>query len=295
MGTAPSAEKDTTNTKAYEYYLRGRGYAVSKSDRDVELAAEMFRKAVALDPKFVRAWLNLAEMCAIRADFFDDSAPWPDIAREAGDKLAELVPERAESHLARAYALMANKKFAEAEAGFKKTIELDPSLCSALHHLARAQLHQGKTRDAADSFATASQCDVDDYESPILGAAVYEGIGEVETAQQLARVGVERAERILEDYPDNQRAYYLGAGGYATLGDLVRAKEWAEYALALDPEDAMTRYNAACFYARIGEIDKALDCLENSAVSGTWIKNDADLDALRGHARYRTILDSLSS
>jgi len=170
LGTAPSAEQDTTNTKAYEYYLRGRGYAVSKSDRDIELA--------------------------------------------------ELVPERAESHLARAFALMANKKFAEVEAGFKKTIELDPSLCSALHHLARVQLHQGKTRDAADSFSTASQCDVDDYESPILGAAVYEGMGEVEEAQQLARVGVERAERILEDYPDNQRAYYLGAGGYATLRDV---------------------------------------------------------------------------
>lgn len=220
LGTAPSAEQDTTNTKAYEYYLRGRGYAVSKSDRDIELAAEMFRKAVALDPKFVRAWLKLAEMCAIRVDFFNDSATWPEIAREAGNKLAELVPERAESHLARAFALMANKKFAQAEAGFKKTIELDPSLCSALHHLARVQLHQGNTRDAADSFSTASQCDVDDYESPILGAAVYEGMGEVEKAQQLARVGVERAERILEDYPDNQRAYYLGAGGDATLRDV---------------------------------------------------------------------------
>lgn len=293
LGAAPSAEQDTANFKAYEYYLRGRGYAVSKSDRDIELAAEMFRKAVALDPKFVRAWLKLAEMCAIRVDFFNDSATWPDIAREAGDRLAELVPGRAESYLSRAFALMANKSFVEAEAGFRKTIELDPSLCSALHHLARVQLHQGKAREAAESFATASRCDVDDYESPILGAAVYEGIGEKETAQQLARIGVERAERILEDYPDNQRAYYLGAGGYVTLGDLVRAKEWAEYALALNPEDAMTRYNAACFYARIGEIDKALDCLENSGVSGTWIRNDADLDALRGHARYRQILEAL--
>ena len=64
--------------------------------------------------------------------------------------------------------------------------------------------------------------------------------------------------------------------------------------MALDPEDAMTRYNAACFYARIGEIDKALDCLENSAISATWIENDADLNALRSHPRYRAILDALS-
>ena len=294
LGTANSAGKDTTNTKAYEYYLRGRGYAVSKSDRDVELAAEMFRKAVSHDPKFVRAWLNLAEMCAVRADFFDDSASWPEIAREAGDKLAELVPESAESYLARAYALITNKDFAEAEVAFRKSIALDPALCIAHHHLARAQLHQGLTRAAADNFAAAARCDLDDYESPILGAAVYEGLGEPEIARELAQIGVERAEKILEDYPDNQRAYYLGAGGLAALGDLVRAREWAEYAVALDPEDAMTRYNAACFYARIGEIDKALDCLENSAISATWIENDADLNALRSHPRYRAILDALS-
>ncbi len=110
LGAVPAAEKDTTNTKAYEYFLRGRGYAVSKSDRDVELAAEMFRKAVELDPKFVRAWLNLAEMCAIHAVFFGDSAEWREIANKAGDKLAELVPGQAESCLAHAYALMAEKQ-----------------------------------------------------------------------------------------------------------------------------------------------------------------------------------------
>ena len=89
LTAVPTAEKDTTNTKAYEYFLRGRGYAVSKSARDVELAAEMFRKAVALDPKFVRAWLNLAEMCAIRAVFFADSAEWQAIAREAAEKILD--------------------------------------------------------------------------------------------------------------------------------------------------------------------------------------------------------------
>ncbi len=79
------------------------------------------------------------------------------------------------------------------------------------------------------------------------------------------------------------------------LGDIERAREWAEYALALDPEDAVTRYNSACFYARIGETDKALDCLENSVISRAWIENDADLNSLRNQPRYRTILDSLSN
>ena len=295
LAAVPTAEQETTNTKAYEYFLRGRGYAVSKSDRDVELAAEMFRKAVALDPKFVRAWLNLAEMCAIHAVFFGDSAEWQEVAKNAGDKLAELVPEQAESCLARAYALMAEKKLAEAEAEFRKSIALDATMCIAHHHLGRAQLHQGKTTDAAESFAAATGCDLEDYESPILAAAVYDGIGEPEKAAEFARIGVERSEKILEDYPDNQRAYYLGAGVLEMLGNIERAREWVEYALVLDPEDAITRYNSACFYARIGETDRALDYLKNSVISRTWIENDADLDALRSHPRYRAILDSLSN
>lgn len=292
LGAARTDEKETTNPKAYEYFLRGRGYAVSKSHRDVELAAEMFRKAVALDPKFVRAWLNLSEMCAIAAVFFGDSALWQGMANDAADKLEELVPERAESHLARAYALMAEKAFAKAEAELQKSVTLDSTICIARHHLARAQVHQGKTREAADSFAAASRCDPEDYESPILGASVYEGIAEAEKARELARIGVERAEKVLEDYPDNQRAYYLGASAFATLGNLERAREWAEYALLLDSEDAVTRYNSACFYAKIGEIDKALDCLENSVISRSWIENDADLNPLRSHPRYRQILDA---
>lgn len=293
FAAVPAAEKDTTITKAYEYFLRGRGYAVSKSDRDVELAAEMFRKAVALDPKFVRAWLNLAEMCAIRSVFFADSAEWQAIAKEAGDKLAELMPGRAESYLARAYSLTSENRFAEAEAEYRKAIALDPGMCIAYHHLARAQLHQGKSSDAAASFAAAAQCDAEDYESPLLASALYEGVGDEKKARHLARIGVDRAEKILEDYPDNQRAYYLGAGGFQTLGDMERAREWAEYALLLDPEDPITRYNTACFYAKTGEIEKALDCLENSVISRTWIENDPDLNSLRNQPRYQAILDSL--
>jgi adenylate cyclase len=61
----------------------------------------------------------------------------------------------------------------------------------------------------------------------------------------------------------------------------------------LNPDDTATQYNAACFYAQIGELELALDLLEDSIFSLTWIQNDPDLDALRDHPRYQAILDSL--
>ena len=72
LGPTRTASADTSNAKAYEYFLRGRGYAMSKNDRETELAAEMFKKAADQDPGFVRAWLNLAEMCAIHAVFYQN-------------------------------------------------------------------------------------------------------------------------------------------------------------------------------------------------------------------------------
>ena len=63
--------------------------------------------------------------------------------------------------------------------------------------------------------------------------------------------------------------------------------------LALKPKDPATRYNATCFYAKNGEIEKALDCLENSVTSRTWIENDPDLNALRDDQRYKALVESL--
>ena len=39
--------------------------------------------------------------------------------------------------------------------------------------------------------------------------------------------------------------------------------------------------------------NRALDLLENSVISRTWIENDPDLDALRDHPRFAAILASL--
>ncbi|MCP5090470.1 MAG: adenylate/guanylate cyclase domain-containing protein [Gammaproteobacteria bacterium] len=293
LGTTRAANEDTTNAKAYEYFLRGRGYAVSRGDRETQLAAEMFMKAVDLDPGFIRAWINLAEMCANHAVFYGNQAHWREVAKKAGDNLLEIAPDRAESYLARGYAETAAGNYEDSEAAFQKAIALDSKICTAYHYLGRAQWHQGKASAAAESFAAATACNPDDYESPFLASQAYAKEDDKSNRRRFARIGLKRAEKILEDYPDNQRAYYLGAHGLGVLGEKDRAYEWIERALALDPNDLATQYNSACFYATVGEIEKALDCLENSVISRTWIENDSDLDSVRDHPRYQAVLDAL--
>ena len=71
------------------------------------------------------------------------------------------------------------------------------------------------------------------------------------------------------------------------------AMDWAEKAHKLAPDDPPTRYNLACFYSQMGDVDKALDLLENSVTSRSWMENDHDLDNIRDHSRFKQFLASL--
>lgn len=293
LGAEQLPDPTTQNPKAYEYFLRGRGYAISGSERDRELSVEMFQKAVDLDPGFIRAWIHLAEECALIANFFSKDEKWRRLADQAADKAMQLAPDQAESFLAQGHAHAASERFAEAARALQKAVDLDPTGGRAYHYLARAHYHQGHTEQALENFDKATEYDPDDYESPLLACTIYLSVKHNDGARRTAEIGVERAERILKDYPDNQRAYYLGSAGLFVLEQHDRAKEWAERALTINPDDSATRYNSACFFVKYGDIDRALDCLENSVQSRTWFENDPDLDPLRDHPRFKTIVAAL--
>jgi adenylate cyclase len=84
----------------------------------------------------------------------------------------------------------------------------------------------------------------------------------------------------------------LGANAFLELGEREEALQFAEAALQAEPDSEATHYNGACFYARAGEVEKALDCLEQSVrfIDTEWMDNDADLDPLREEPRFRALM-----
>jgi len=270
-----------------------RCYASSKGSKDQDLAIKLFQKAVELDPEFVRAWIKLAQSSASYSMYGKGGKICQKIAAEAAEKATELAPDYAESHMANGYALLAGKQYAAAETEFFKAIELNPKLSLAYHYLARSAYHQGQLEKALDYFNTSTELNSDDYESPVLAIPIYEKFHDEDKALRMAKTAVDRVKRYLEDYPNNQRAYYLGVGALTKLGENELAKKWAERAYQIAPDDVATRYNLACFYAKIGDSEKALDFLENSISSRSWIKNDPDLESLHSHPRFQAVLDAL--
>ena len=293
IGPQGLEDATTRDPRAYDYYLRGRGYVIYTGSRNTKNGIRMFTKAVESDPLFVRAWSDLAWSYAILALYHGGGREAVAEAERASQQAVVLGPERAETHATRGLALVAADRFEEATASFEQAIRIDPGLAKTYSYYGRALFHQGLKERAAEMFGKAAEADPEHYEYPALASQIWLECGDTERGMAAARRVVANAERHLQDYPDNPRPLYLGAAALMNLGEKDKAYEWAERALELAPTDGPTRYNLACVYALAGDKDKALECLENSITSRSWMENDPELASLRGDPRFQAILDGL--
>ena len=85
---------------------------------------------------------------------------------------------------------------------------------------------------------------------------------------------------------------------YFRLGNKKLGLEWATKALELEPDDSGVLYNVACCYSLLGEIEDSIELLEKSVNSGfakkDWLINDSDLDPLRDHTKFRSLIEEMN-
>ncbi len=288
----------TTSVEAYTYYLRGRQFSHTWTRSYLLLARRMFLKAVELDPNYARAYAGIAECeCAIR-DWHEKEFPLESIFDMSARALA-LDPNLAEAHASRGLALNHDGQTEEAGREFRQALALGPSLYEANLYYGRFLFAQGRFQEAVGFFERAAEIRPDDYFSPIHLMGCYFSLGVEAERQRWARIGIERAKSALERHPENASPAHRGALALAHMGEGQRAKEWVARALAIDPDDVVAQYNAACVYSLLGESERALDLLEtvvpqSSSYHLLWFNQDSDLDAIRDHPRFRALLEAIS-
>lgn len=291
----------TGNVEAYTYYLRGRQFAHMCSKSYVLLARRMFGKAVELDPAFARAYAGMAICDAVLLAWHHHPTGDFDDILALSERALALEPNLAEAHASRGLALQVSGRRDEARADFERALAIDPNLYEANYFCARFFFEERNFERAAELFERAAAIRADDYRSPVLLASVYRSLGRDEDRRRTARLGVERAEREIHLHPENSGPAQLGALALAHLGERDRAREWAARTLAIDPDDILAQYNVACAYAQIGDIDAAIDQLEQvmprrrDPEQMRWYASDSDLDPVRGHPRYERLLRSLAA
>ena len=146
-------------------------------------------------------------------------------------------------------------------------------------------------------FERASALRPDDFQAPGMLAQSLGSLGLVEERD----AGLRRALKLMEDRlelnPDDARAANLAAAFFARLGNLPKALEYADRSLAIDPEDPMLLYNVACTYVALGRTDDAMNCLERAVDKGfghkEWIDHDPDLEPLRPNMRFQALSQAM--
>jgi TolB-like protein/Flp pilus assembly protein TadD/tRNA A-37 threonylcarbamoyl transferase component Bud32 len=294
-----SVERASTAAEAYELFLQGRQFFHQHRRKACEIALQTFTRALELDPGFARAYAGAAECHAFLNLYFGVGAEAVAAADAASAKALELSPDLSDAHAARGLALFLKRDFAEAEGFLRKAIDLDPRLYDPHYIFGRVCFSQGRIPEAAEHFREACALVPEAYDAWYLLGMCYRRMGEKAKARSTDLECIEAAKKRLRSHPDDTRSWTMGASVLADLGEPERAAEWVARALAVDRDEPIIAYNAACVYATLGRRDEAFACLEAPVGQGlldaSWVANDPDLDPLRGDPRFAALVGAARS
>ena len=199
-------------------------------------------------------------------------------------------PSLSEAYSALGLVYLYKKSNDEALESSRKAIELNPNNHIAYWILGRTYVTTDRTKEAVDSFQKVIELNPDfyaAYSDLVLGL---ERSGDKDKHTEALHAAMEMFPRYLSLHPDDARAHMHFAIMLVRSGRTEEAKPKAERAIELSPNDPLMFYNAACFYANVGDTSLALRTLKNAVSSGyefyEWIKRDPDLDSIRNEPEY---------
>ncbi len=278
--------------RAHDYYLRGQ----QEVHRHAWLqAAQMYRRAIELDPGYAQAHAALANALT-------ELIQWRIVRGEdvLGEALAasgralELAPKFAEAHVAHAQILALAGNNAGAVAAFEHALRLDPQLYEANYWYGNHCFAHGHWERAIELFEAAHNARPFEFNAIQSAASAAYAAGDAPRTRKLATRALAAVQRHLELDPANARTHSVAGVLHQRLGDIDAGRQQIEASLSLEPEGFYPLYNAACFHALVGDNERALDLLEQALAQGEgfldWIQHDADLNGLRELPRYRVLM-----
>lgn len=240
------------------YYNRGLTYSLMGKKQE---AMADYNRAIELNPAYLKAYLTRGTLYAETGQL--------DKAVEDRTKMIELDPQNAQWYGARAAVYIFQKAFDKAVADLDKAVKLAPEDPSSRFFRGMIYAEMGQQDKAMADFKAAEKMD-----------AQYAGVGEKMAAHINNKKGVqgglapaagvsglrgivpmeqEKLEVLKKD-PNNLDALLYLAGAYVAIGKGDLAAEFAEKALAVNPEAAVSRdavMVAAMGYYYSGNIKKS--------------------------------------
>ena len=179
-GAAPLASGDRTTPAAFDAYVLGRHHWRKRGVESLRRAVAEFRRAIALDSTFARAWAGYADAYSMLPGYGDATLTATDALRAAepaARRAVTLAPADPEGHVALASVLATDDDFPGALAALDAALARDPSHATAHQRRAEALLGMGRVQEAEAAGRRALALDP-------LAAAINNSLAYVRLAQR---------------------------------------------------------------------------------------------------------------
>ena len=147
---APVAARASIDPEAYDEYLRGR--ALLRSRKQLPIAIEHFKTAVATAPSFAAAWSSLSLTCDVSFWYGHMTRQEQDemlrCAADAAERAAALGPGAATSEHALANVARSRFRYADAERHYLRAMQIDPGYPDVREDYAEMLFHVGRMQES---------------------------------------------------------------------------------------------------------------------------------------------------
>lgn len=316
----------TSNTVAYQWYLQGRYHLQNATPEELVTAAEVFQKALKIDPGYALAYVGLAESYRRQAIISDAD---PQIVLPLA-KTAALHALKLDDTLAEAYVPLGFVHFwydwdwAGAEAAFRRGIELQANIVDLHFGYAALLSNLGRNEEALRESQRARELDPTSPLYVALEASFVAYAGHNDEAQQQLQ-GVLRAAprfwiahlvlgwlasdsgRYADAVVEFRKASELSGGSQqavsmlgfalARAGRKPEAQAMLMSLLARSKHEYLPATSIATIYSGLGDNDHALEWLERGYaardVRMTFLRVDHRWDSLRSDPRFVSLMGKM--
>ena len=316
------------SAESYEDYLKGHFYWNKRSEEGLNKAIEYFQRATEKDPHYALAYAGLADCYSIIGSAIVGTVPSYDVAPKA--KAAALKALELDDGLAEAQTSLATVQFNydwdwdAAAAGFRRSIELNPSYATAYQRYSLYLMAMGRTQESLAQMNRARDLDPLSISMNFsLGWRLYmarrydQAIDQLRNTLDmdpnfaLPRMVLGQAYEQKGDYPQaiaelqkaarisNDSPVMLGALGhaYGVSGNRSGAQKVLDQLMEQSKTQYVSPFYVAIVYAGLAENDKAVDWLEKAYKDRSnaivFSKVDPQLDGLRSNPRFQSLLHRL--
>jgi serine/threonine-protein kinase len=196
LGASPS-KPASYNPQAFQLYLQGRAHCAQRTPEGLRRSLECFERATEIDANFARAWAGIADAYTLYAEYaVQHPSQAVPLAKRAALRALEIDSSLAEAHCSLGLILaFSDWKWSEAEAHFRRSLDLNPGYATAHHWFGSDLLPVlGRLDEALEELEIAHRLDP-------LSLIITEAIGYIHMLESRYDKSVEVYESIIRADP----------------------------------------------------------------------------------------------